>query len=155
VRSFTANTGRGLVRVVLPDDRPPRLMASGRTLREQVPTVVGWDTAGEWVARPTDRFTGRVATTLARAVDGVTETFAEVNVAMTPKVFIAEGRALWGARHDPRSNTVRGFSFDMGEPVAETWAVTLPKLAKACCGRPQIPTPVLIDLYALDFGDPT
>jgi hypothetical protein len=148
VKSFTASTHLGPVKVQLPDGQVPAVRQNGRVLAEGVPEVYpSADDAPEgalvcvpqtlWHARNVIRLNG-----VGRE---------DLEAAQGRSLFlIPELGPVWGGRPDETRHRLAGVQFVEGEVVPVTWDLRLTPVRRACCGRSgneqasTLPVPVLV-----------
>jgi hypothetical protein len=163
VKSFSASSQSGIVKVILPDTGAPQVFQNGRLIVEGVPQVVYGEatdgppgslayrepTANGLLCLPASPWEGRRAISITNP-QGDTE---DVDVALTRAVFQPRGMApLWGCRLG-RSNGVEhieGLTFTDDGQAFESWDIQLVHI-KLCCGRKAPPPPDDIPLPALAF----
>jgi hypothetical protein len=151
VKSFSASSHLGIVKVILPDTGAPQVFQNGRLIVEGVPSVLypGAETEGLLVCTPASPWEGRRAISLT-IQDTVVEDW---DVALTRAVFQPRGLTpLWGCRLG-RSNGVEhieGLTFTDEGQAFESWDIQLVHI-KLCCGRKAPPPPDDIPLPALAF----
>lgn len=149
MKSFTASTHLGNVRVRLPDDGPPEVRQDGRTLAVGVPTsdvedgrsalVFSYGEFGDGglICEPLGRPEVRQVRSATRTdADGATVSVSDTTATHSLGVFtIADFGTLWGARLGAKEASARGFRFEDGEQTLETWAIDLVPVKRRCCGR--------------------
>ena len=137
-RSFTAvSPAATLVRVRIPDEGQPFLMANGRQIAAGVPTstlnagVPALDFGGT-VYTPTANKETRRAISITR--NG--ETLEDIDVLLSIGfAYVEDWPPLWACRLDERRKTAHGWTFTDGVATRETWAIELVAVKKKCCGR--------------------
>ncbi len=153
MKSYTASTQVGLVRVQLPDQGEPRVVQGGRVVAHGQPQVVPLGTVdgGMLICPPQTPWHGTIAPRIVGGSLGAGAGLEATDVpcAHTTGHFVAEGfPPLFGARINDRDRTVSGFDFTDGQTLV-TWQAQLPKVTKPCCGKRAVETPVEVDLYVL------
>ena len=142
-RSFTAvSPAATLVRVRIPDEGQPFLMANGRQIAAGVPTstlnagVPALDFGGT-VYTPTANKETRRAISITRQFPDHPLTDIDVMLSIGFAYVPGEGpsNVLWGLQLDERRKRARGWTFTDGVAIAEQWAIDLVALKKRCCGR--------------------
>lgn len=162
MKSFTASTRLGPVKVRFADDTPPQVWQDGRQIAAGVPEVVAWDhqgAEGELVCLPSAVWVGRTATLVARAknVALLSDIIIDEDtaVAQTRGVLIVDGvGSLWGVQADERKGLYRGLTLDGETMQPETWHVAMAPIKRACCGRSVTATPITVPLLGLAFPLP-
>lgn len=148
MKSFTASTHLGTVRVRLPDDALPSVVQNGRTLAVGIPEeaevdgqpALEWPTEGgsdSITAVPIGVTEARVVRSASRTdPDGVTETVTDTTASHSLGVFsIPDFPTLFGARLGAKETTVKGFTFVDGVQTLEAWTLDLEPIRRRCCGR--------------------
>ena len=139
-RSFTAvSPAATLVRVRIPDEGEPSLMANGRQIATGVPTstlnagVPALDFGGT-VYTPTANKETRRAISVTRPESWLTVEDIDVLVSIG-FAYVEDWPPLWACQLDERRKRARGWTFTDGVAIAEQWAIDLVALKKRCCGR--------------------
>lgn len=144
VKSFTASTRLGPVKVRFREDGQPYVMKDGRTLAASIPTAVVVD-GKPALSFPTDSEplvctpAGEVEVRQANSVtsgEGLALLAIDTPLTRWPGVFAVDNLpVVWGARIGPREQSVKGFTFDNGEQVEVSWLLDLVPVKRKCCGR--------------------
>ena len=137
-RSFTAvSPAATLVRVRIPDEGEPFLMANGHQIATGVPTstlnagVPALDFGGT-VYTPTANKETRRAISVTRNGETLTDIDVMVSIGFA---YVEDWPPLWACQLDERRKRARGWTFTDGVAIAEQWAIDLVALKKRCCGR--------------------
>lgn len=143
-RSFTAvSPAATLVRVRIPDEGEPFLMANGHQIASGVPTstlvdgIPALDFGGTVYTPTASKETRRaISVTRPEAVEAVGLTVEDVDVLVSIGFLHVEGwPTLWALQLDERRKRARGWTFTDGVATAETWQIDLVAVKKRCCGR--------------------
>ena len=139
-RSFTAvSPAATLVRVRIPDEGEPSLMANGRQIATGVPTSTLVDGIpaldfGGTVYTPTASKETRRAISVTRPESWLTVEDVDVLLSIG-FAYVEDWPPLWACQLDERRKRARGWTFTDGVATAEHWAIDLVALKKRCCGR--------------------
>jgi len=137
-RSFTAvSPAATLVRVRIPDEGEPFLMANGHQIASGVPTSTLVDGIpaldfGGTVYTPTASKETRRAISVTRNGETLTDIDVMVSIGFA---YLEDWPPLWACRLDERRKTAHGWTFTDGVATRETWAIELVAVKKKCCGR--------------------
>ena len=137
-RSFTAvSPAATLVRVRIPDEGEPFLMANGHQIASGVPTstlvdgIPALDFAGT-VYTPTASKETRRAISVTRNGETLTDIDVLLSIGFA---YVEDWPTLWALQLDERRKRARGWTFTDGVAIAEQWAIDLVAVKKRCCGR--------------------
>lgn len=136
-RSFVAvSQAATLVRVRIPDEGEPSLMANGRQIASGVPTstlvegIPALDFGGT-VYTPTASKETRHALSVTRGGESI-ETDVLISIGF---LHVEDWPTLWALQLDERRKRARGWTFTDGVATPETWAIDLVAVKRKCCGR--------------------
>ena len=136
-RSFTAvSPAATLVRVRIPDEGEPFLMANGRQIASGVPTSTLVDGIpaldfGGTVYTPTASKETRRAISVTRNGETLTDIDVMVSIGFA---YVEDWPPLWALQLDERRTRARGWTFTDGVARAEQGAIALVAVKKRCCG---------------------
>lgn len=139
-RSFTAvSPAATLVRVRIPDEGEPSLMANGRQIATGVPTSTLVDGIpaldfGGTVYTPTASKETRRAISVTRPESWLTVEDVDVLLSIG-FAYVEDWPPLWALQLDERRKRARGWTFTDGVATAEQWEIDLVAVKKRCCGR--------------------